>query len=657
VQIMPAGGETTLFKHFFFNWLDKDETTGPSKAYTIGRIAQVEQIPFDSSTLHSNKIMAAQHGMIWRVEGGDKVPVDPSTYGQFFGGDCYLVLYSYNAGGRMSTSSTPDAAVFSIGSCHSGQEPAHLVSLFKDKPLVVHLGGTCRHCGDTKPASTRLFHIRQSSTKATRAVEVVPTASSLNTNDIFVLKSPSSLVLWVGKGANPEEMAAAKYVASLLGGPATHGRDQGARTLQKTLRAPRLFGCSNKTGRLIAEEVPGEFTQLDLASDDVMILDTWDQIFVWVGEEANEVEKSGSLKIAQDYVNSDPSGRRGTPITTIKQKEEPLSFTGWFHAWDPKMWDKDFKQRMQDHIKKHHYGMLVTKSTMNQKVVLITGCSSGIGLALAVRIAKDEKKRFMVYATMRNLSKGGPLVEAAGRTLGRTLEIKQLDVCDENSIKACVDSLPERRVDILISNAGMGLIGPIECQSIDEMRNVMDTNFFGLVRLLKEILPDMKKRKKGHIVVISSVMGIQGILFNDVYAASKFAVEGFCESLAVQALRFNLNISLIEPGPVITEFERKVYEEGLKTDLSKADKVTADMFTNIYLKNYKQIFETLGQSPEDVAEHTFKIITMDNPPFRHQTNTLYTPMTTLKYADPNGDLPIDTFYKWCLSMTRSSTLV
>ncbi|XP_059415402.1 retinol dehydrogenase 8-like [Carassius carassius] len=282
---------------------------------------------------------------------------------------------------------------------------------------------------------------------------------------------------------------------------------------------------------------------------------------------------------------------------------------------------------------------------MNQKVVLITGCSSGIGLALAVRLAKDEKKRFMVYATMRNLAKSEALVEAAGRTLGRTLEIKQLDVCDENSIKACVDNLPMRRVDILISNAGMGMIGPIECQTIDEMKTVMDTNFFGLVRLLKEILPGMKKRKSGHIVVISSVMGIQGILFNDIYAASKFAVEGFCESLAVQALRFNLNISLIEPGPVITEFESKVYEEGAKIDLSKADKVTADMFTNIYLKNYNQIFQSLGQTPEDVAEHTFKMITMENPPFRHQTNSLYTPMTTLKYADPNGDLPIETFYK------------
>ncbi|RXM29749.1 Retinol dehydrogenase 8 [Acipenser ruthenus] len=73
------------------------------------------------------------------------------------------------------------------------------------------------------------------------------------------------------------------------------------------------------------------------------------------------------------------------------------------------------------------------------------------------------------------------------------------------------------------------------------------------------------------------------------------------------------SLTLIEPGPVITEFERKVYEEGLKMDLSAADKETANMFTNIYLKNYNQIFQSLGQSPEDIAEHTHKIITTDNP--------------------------------------------
>ncbi|XP_019386642.1 PREDICTED: coiled-coil domain-containing protein 18 isoform X3 [Crocodylus porosus] len=262
---------------------------------------------------------------------------------------------------------------------------------------------------------------------------------------------------------------------------------------------------------------------------------------------------------------------------------------------------------------------------------------------LQTRIAGHERTE--VYATMRNLSKKEKLEKAASNTLGKTLEIKQLDVCDEESIKTCVSNISERRIDILVSNAGMGLIGPIECQTIDEMKTVMDTNFFGLVRLLKEILPDMKKRKSGHIVIISSVMGLQGILFNDVYAASKFAVEGFCESLAIQALQFKLRLSLIEPGPVITEFEKKVYEDGMKMDLSAADEETAHMFTDVYLKNYNQIFQSLGQSAEEVAEHTVKIILAENPPFRHQTNTLYTPVTTLKYADPNGNLPIDSFYK------------
>uniref|UniRef100_A0A4W6CYU4 Scinderin like a n=1 Tax=Lates calcarifer TaxID=8187 RepID=A0A4W6CYU4_LATCA len=354
-----------------------------------------EKNPFKQDMLsHSDCYILDNRGdnkiFIWK--GGEKVPVDPSTYGQFFGGDCYLVLYSYNTGGKdrhiiytwqgqkCSKDELAASAFLTVNLDDSmggaatqvrvtqGQEPPHLVSLFKDKPLVIHLGGTSRESGQSKPASTQLFHIRQSSTKATRAVE--PTASSLNTNDVFVLKTPNSLMQWKGKGATPEEMAAAKYVATLLGGAATEVEEtkepddfwkalggkkpyQTSKMLQNVVKPPRLFGCSNKTGRLIAEEVPGEFTQMDLATDDVMILDTWAQIFVWVGKDANETEKTGSPKIAEDYVNSDPSGRRGTPISIIKQGEEPLSFIGWFHGWDAKMWDTDILQRIQDRIAKH----------------------------------------------------------------------------------------------------------------------------------------------------------------------------------------------------------------------------------------------------------------------------------------------------------------
>uniref|UniRef100_A0A665XF23 Zmp:0000001048 n=1 Tax=Echeneis naucrates TaxID=173247 RepID=A0A665XF23_ECHNA len=282
---------------------------------------------------------------------------------------------------------------------------------------------------------------------------------------------------------------------------------------------------------------------------------------------------------------------------------------------------------------------------MGARRVLVTGCSSGIGLAVAARLAKDEFRRFKVVATMRDLGKRGPLERAAGDSLNKTLEIKQLDACCEASIRECVDSLPDRRVDILVSNAGIGMIGPLECQSIAAMKELFDTNFFGLARLVKEVLPDMKRRKNGHIVVMSSVMGIQGLLFNDVYSASKFAVEGFCESLAVQAMKFNIKTTLVEPGPVVTEFERKVYEDAEKMDLSGTDEETAKIFREVYLPYSKKVFASLGQTPEEVAKQTVEVIAAKDPPLRHQTNRLYMPMTTLKHADPTGRLPLDTFYK------------
>lgn len=289
---------------------------------------------------------------------------------------------------------------------------------------------------------------------------------------------------------------------------------------------------------------------------------------------------------------------------------------------------------------------------MGTRKVLVTGCSSGIGLAVAVRLAKDDLRRFKVVATMRDLEKREPLERAAGRALNTTLEIKQLDACCEDSIRECVNSLPDRQVDVLINNAGVGMIGPLECQSVTAMQELFNTNFFGLARLVKEVLPDMKKRQSGHIVAMSSVMGIQGLLFNDVYSASKFAVEGFCESLAVQAMKFNIKLTLVEPGPVMTEFERKVYEDAEKMDLSGTDEETARIFRQIYLPYSKKIFTSLGQTPEEIAEQTLKVITAKEPPLRHQTNRLYMPMTALKHADPTGRLPLDAFYKMIFKHDR-----
>uniref|UniRef100_A0A8C4TD54 Scinderin like b n=1 Tax=Erpetoichthys calabaricus TaxID=27687 RepID=A0A8C4TD54_ERPCA len=397
IQLLPESGETTLFKQFFSNWKDRFETEGPSEAYTMNKIAKIKQVPFDASTLHSNHCMAAQHGMvddgsgkveIWRVEGGDKVHIEPSSYGQFYGGDCYLILYSYKTGGReqhiiytwQGLKATKDelaASAFltvklddSMGGAPvqvrvtQGQEPPHLMSLFKGKPMIIHSGGTSRKGGQSPSARTRLFHIRQSSSKATRAVEVSASACSLNTNDVFVLKSPEGTYVWKGVGASDEEMAAAKHVVSVLGGKVTdvsEGKEpagfwaavggkkeyQTSKSLQKVIKPPRLFGCSNKTGRLIAEEVPGDFTQSDLATDDVMLLDTGDQIFLWIGDDANDVEKTGAPNIAKGYIDSDPSGRKGTPIVTIRQAHEPPTFTGWFMAWDPQLFNVDHLEKVK----------------------------------------------------------------------------------------------------------------------------------------------------------------------------------------------------------------------------------------------------------------------------------------------------------------------
>ncbi|KTG39513.1 hypothetical protein cypCar_00049480, partial [Cyprinus carpio] len=94
------------------------------------------------------------------------------------------------------------------------------------------------------------------------------------------------------------------------------------------------------------EEVPGEFNQDDLAEDDVMLLDVWEQVFVWIGKDANEVERTESVKSAKTYIETDPSGRdKGTPVVVVKQGHEPPTFTGWFLGWDASRWDSDLMAR------------------------------------------------------------------------------------------------------------------------------------------------------------------------------------------------------------------------------------------------------------------------------------------------------------------------
>ncbi|XP_054846865.1 scinderin isoform X1 [Eublepharis macularius] len=389
IQVLPEGGETPIFKQFFCDWKDKDQSDGFGKVYVRERVARIEQIEFDATKLHESPQMAAQHNMvddgsgkveIWRVESSGRIPVEPQTYGQFYGGDCYIILYSYPKGqiiytwqGANATKDELTASAFLTVQLDrslmgravqqirvsQGKEPLHLLSLFRDRPLIVYKDGTSKKGGQVPAPPTRLFQIRRNLASITRIVEVDVNATSLNSNDVFVLKLPkTSGYTWVGKGASKEEERGAQYVANVLKCQTSRieeGQEPGefwsalggkkeyqtsAQLLTESEHhPPRLYGCSNKTGRFIIEEVPGEFTQDDLAEDDVMLLDTWDQVFVWIGKDANETERTESVKSAKRYIDTDPSGRdKGTPIVIVKQGYEPPTFTGWFLAWDYNKW-------------------------------------------------------------------------------------------------------------------------------------------------------------------------------------------------------------------------------------------------------------------------------------------------------------------------------
>ncbi|KAM5233261.1 retinol dehydrogenase 8 isoform 3-T3 [Hipposideros larvatus] len=282
------------------------------------------------------------------------------------------------------------------------------------------------------------------------------------------------------------------------------------------------------------------------------------------------------------------------------------------------------------------------------RTVLISGCSSGIGLELAVQLAHDSRQRYQVVATMRDLGKKGTLEAAAGEALGQTLTVAQLDVCSDESVAQCLSCIRGGEVDVLVNNAGVGLMGPLEGLSLTTMQNVFDTNFFGAVRLVKAVLPGMKRRRQGHIVVVSSVMGLQ---------ASKFALEGFFESLAIQLLQFNIFISLVEPGPVATDFEGKLLEQVSVAEFPGTDPDTLHYFRDLYLPASRKLFRSVGQSPQDVAQVIVKVISSARPPLRQQTNARYYPLTALKAADPSGSLYVRNAHRLLFRWPRLLSLV
>ncbi|XP_037829188.1 villin-1 isoform X2 [Kryptolebias marmoratus] len=390
VEVMSEGGESAMFKQLFKSWKEKEQIKGLGNTHTVGKIAKVEQVKFDVMELHARPELAAQQHMVddgsgevkvWRIEKLELAEVKPNLHGQFYGGDCYLVLYTYQVAnkkqhilymwqGRHATRDEITACAYQAVSVDNmyngapvqvrvvmGKEPRHFLAIFKGK-LIIFEGGTGRPGAAAPQTSSRLFQVRGTTELNTKAVEVPARASSLNSNDVFVLSSNQKCFLWYGKGCSGDERMMATEVCDLLfrqfkevvmegqepadfwvalGGKAPYASDKRLER-EEQVHSPRLFECSNQTGQFRMTEVYN-FDQSDLDEEDVMLLDTWEELFLWIGVSANEHETREAAISAQEYLRTHPAGRDpDIPIITVKQGNEPLTFTGWFTAWDPFKW-------------------------------------------------------------------------------------------------------------------------------------------------------------------------------------------------------------------------------------------------------------------------------------------------------------------------------
>ena len=199
-----------------------------------------------------------------------------------------------------------------------------------------------------------------------------------------------------------------------------------------------------------------------------------------------------------------------------------------------------------------------------KRTVLVTGCSSGIGLATCHVLSRNN---FITYGTVRNLSKAKKIQDLMNMD-DLSLKILRLNVNDNQSIKLAVKKIlnDTGRIDVLINNAGYGMFGPIEEITTQEIKKQFETNFFGAIRLIKAIVPIMRKQGNGTIVNISSMVGRFGVPLNSAYVSSKFAVEGLSESISFELEEFGIRVIVIEPGVVKSDFFHNVKVKGMNLE-------------------------------------------------------------------------------------------
>jgi NAD(P)-dependent dehydrogenase (short-subunit alcohol dehydrogenase family) len=246
---------------------------------------------------------------------------------------------------------------------------------------------------------------------------------------------------------------------------------------------------------------------------------------------------------------------------------------------------------------------------MDEKVALITGASSGIGRATALHLAV---RGFRVHATMRTPQAAGPSLVEQARSEALPITVSQLDVTDPASVARAVSAVlaDSGHIDVLINNAGIGDLGPVEMVSEDDTRRMFETNVFGPLRMLRAVLPGMRARHHGTIVNVSSVAGRIVGGGNGMYAATKHALEAASEALALEVCQFGIRVAIIEPGFFATPIIDKA-TSALSGDVASPYAHVERRMGGIY-----QGAKPLSGDPQMVAEAIEQAITSDVPRLR-----------------------------------------
>jgi NAD(P)-dependent dehydrogenase (short-subunit alcohol dehydrogenase family) len=245
-----------------------------------------------------------------------------------------------------------------------------------------------------------------------------------------------------------------------------------------------------------------------------------------------------------------------------------------------------------------------------KKVAIITGSSSGIGFETSLILARNG---FHTYAAVRNLDKSQPLIDMSKKD-GLSIQVIELDVSNDKSVKDAINRVlsENKRIDVVVNNAGYALVGSFEDLSMDEIKSQFETNFFGAIRVIQGVLPTMRNQRNGRIVNLSSMGGRMAIPLDSAYHGTKFALEGLSESLQYEVEQFGIKIIIIEPGAIKSNFFNNLK---MASKAQRPDSPYAQMMQKLNA-GFSFILENAAH-PVEVAKVILAAVTSEDPQLRY----------------------------------------